>query len=156
MSEKNLTEVDDMLRTTRSLSGWNPWRDIDRLEHEMGNLVSGLGRSRSVQFPPINVFSSEDDVVITSEIPGIDPNDIDLSVTGDTLTIKGNRKPRELSEGQTWHRRERGTGSFYRSVTLPFNVDSKKVEADYTKGVLKITLPRADADKPKKITVKTV
>ena len=147
-------EVNDMLRTTRSV--WNPWREMDRLEHEMGNIFSGVGRGRSVNFPPINVFSSEDDVVITSEIPGIDPADIDLSVIGDTLTIKGSRKQHELAEGQTWHRRERGTGSFYRTVTLPFNVDGTKVEADYVKGVLKVELPRAEADKPKKITVKTV
>ncbi|HHO77319.1 MAG TPA: Hsp20/alpha crystallin family protein [Deltaproteobacteria bacterium] len=149
-------EVIDMLRTSRSLYGWNPWREMDRLENEMGNIFSGISSGRSVKFPPINVFSSEDDVVITSEIPGIDPADIDLTVIGDALTIKGNRKPQELAEGQTWHRRERGTGSFYRSVTLPFNVDGTKVEADYVKGVLKVTLPRAEADKPKKITIKTV
>lgn len=145
-----------MLRTGRSGWSWDPWREMQRFEQEVGSLLTGVNRSRAASFPPINVFASEDDVIITSELPGIDPADVDLSVKGDVLTMKGNRKPQELEEGQTWHRRERGSGSFYRNVQLPFNVDSSKVEADYTRGVLKITLPRAEAEKPKKITVKTV
>ncbi len=96
----------------------------------------------------------ENDVVVTSEIPGVNPDDIDISVTGDTLTIKGKRQQPELKEGQTWQRRERSGGSFYRTIELPFTVDSSKVEADYTKGILKITLPRAESEKPKKISIK--
>ena len=144
-----------MLRTMRSGPGWNPWREMEKIEQEVGSLFSGLNRSRAANFPPINVFTGEDDVIVTSEIPGIDPSDVDLSVTGDVLTIKGNRKPHELAEGEKWHRRERGHGNFYRTVQLPFNVEGGKVEASYTKGVLTITLPRAEADKPRKISVKT-
>jgi HSP20 family protein len=148
--------VNVMLSTGRSGWRWDPWREMQRFEQEVGSLLSGVNRSRATSFPPINVFASEDDVIITSELPGIDPSDVDLSVTGDVLTIKGNRKSQELEEGQTWHRRERGAGSFYRNVQLPFNVDRSKVEADYSRGILKITLPRAEAEKPRKINVKTV
>lgn len=144
-----------MLTIGRSGPRWNPWLEMERFEREASGLLSGLGRSRTAGFPPINVLTSENEVIVTSEMPGVDPADVDLSVNGDTLTIKGTRKPQELAEGQKWHRRERGHGNFYRTVQLPFNVESSKVNADYTKGVLTVKLPRAEADKPRKITVKT-
>ena len=90
----------------------------------------------------MNIHTGEEDVIITAEIPGIDPADIDLTVTGDTLTIRGTRKAQEVKQGETWHHRERGAGSFYRTVQLPYNVDGNKVQADYVNGVLKIELPR--------------
>ncbi len=144
-----------MLTIGRTGPRWNPWLEMERFEREASGLLSGLGRSRTAGFPPINVLTSENEVIVTSEMPGVDPADVDLSVNGDTLTIKGTRKPQELAEGQKWHRRERGHGNFYRTVQLPFNVESSKVNADYTKGVLTVKLPRAEADKPRKITVKT-
>jgi len=144
-----------MLTIGRSGPRWNPWLEMERFEREASGLLSGLGRSRTAGFPPINVLTSENEVIVTSEMPGVDPADVDLSVNGDILTIKGTRKPQELSEGQKWHRRERGQGNFYRTVQLPFNVESSKVNADYAKGVLTVKLPRAEADKPRKITVKT-
>ncbi len=75
-------------------------------------------------------------------------------MTGDTLTIKGTRKPHDVKQGETWHRRERGSGDFFRTVQLPYNVDAGKVQAECVAGVLKIVLPRAEADKPRKISVK--
>ncbi|HOO39395.1 MAG TPA: Hsp20/alpha crystallin family protein [Deltaproteobacteria bacterium] len=144
-----------MLTIGRSGPRWNPWLEMERFEREASGLLSGLGRSRTAGFPPINVLTSENEVIVTSEMPGVDPADVDLSVNGDILTIKGTRKPQELAEGQKWHRRERGQGNFYRTVQLPFNVESSKVNADYAKGVLTVKLPRAEADKPRKITVKT-
>ncbi len=135
---------------------WDPIREMENMERDLnGLLFSGLRRFRADKFPPVNVFTSENDVLITSEIPGVSLEEIDLTVTGDTLTIKGKQQKQGLIEGQTWHRRERRSGDFYRSIQLPFNVDNAKVEAEYTKGILKITLPRAEADKPKKISVKT-
>lgn len=131
---------------------WDPFRELEAFERDVNRLVTG---SRNGAYPPVNVFVGEDDVIVTSEIPGIDSQDIDLSVTGDTLTLKGERKPLELKEGEAWHRRERGYGTFTRTVHLPYNVDGAKVEAKYDKGTLKITLPRAEADKPRKISVRT-
>ena len=132
---------------------WDPWREMERFRREVDSMVTGTRRFPAANFPPMNVFSADEDVIITSEIPGIDPADIELTVTGDTLTIKGTRKPQEVKEGEKWHRRERGSGSFYRSVQLPYNVDGNKVQADYVKGVLTIVLPRSEAERPRKISV---
>ena len=105
-------------------------------------------------YPAMNVWTDQDGAVITAELPGVNPEDIDISVQNDTLTLRGNRAPDEVQEGGTYHRRERGSGSFTRSFQLPFQVASDQVEASYAKGVLSITLPRAEADKPKTIAIK--
>lgn len=91
--------------------------------------------------------------MLTAELPGVDPADIDVTVKGNTVTIRGQRKTPELGEGEAFIRRERGSGSFVRSLTLPFEVEGNKVSADYRMGILQLTLPRAEADKPKRITV---
>jgi HSP20 family protein len=155
LKNKNFMEVRVMARIGTVSWSWDPMREMERIERNWGNLLSGLGRPRVAKFPPVNILTSEDDVVITSEIPGINPDDIDLTVTGDTLTIKGSRPQLELKEGHTWQRRERSGGDFFRTIQLPFDVDSAHVEADYTKGILRVTLPRAESEKPKKISVKT-
>lgn len=103
----------------------------------------------------MNVWTNEDGAVVTAELPGIDPKDIDISVNNDTLTVTGCRQLQELPEDATYHRRERGCGRFSRSFQLPFQVESEKVSAAFERGVLRITLPRAEVDKPRKIAVKT-
>jgi HSP20 family protein len=123
------------------------------MQQEVSSIFPLPKPRRVANFPPLNIHSGDEDVIITSEIPGIDPADVDLTVTGDTLTIKGTRKPHEVKQGETWHRRERGSGDFFRTVQLPFNVDAGKVQAEYVNGVLRIVLPRAEADKPRKISV---
>ncbi|HOJ14439.1 MAG TPA: Hsp20/alpha crystallin family protein [Deltaproteobacteria bacterium] len=140
---------------TRDIWGWDPWRELDRLHREVSGIF-GLPRLRRLAaYPPMNVHTADDDVVVTSELPGVDPSEVEITVSGDTLSIKGSRKPRELKEGEQWHRRERGFGEFFRTVQLPFTVDASKVSAEYTNGVLKIVLPRSEADKPRKIAVKS-
>lgn len=143
-----------MARIGRIGWNWDPLREMERMERDWSSIFAGFGRSGLAKFPPVNVVTSDNDAIVTSELPGANPEDIDISVTGDTLTIKGKRPQQEITEGQAWQRRERSGGSFYRTVQLPFNVDSSKVEADYTKGILKITLPRAESDKPKKVSIK--
>jgi len=142
-----------MITIERPQWRWDPWSQLERLNREMNGTFTLPRRQPSVAYPPLNIHTGEEDVVITTEIPGIDVSDIDLSVTGDVLSIKGTRKAYDAKEGETWHRRERGSGSFYRTVQLPYNVESTRVQADYTNGVLRIVLPRAEADKPRKITV---
>jgi HSP20 family protein len=155
LKNKNFMEVRVMARIGTVSWNWDPFREMERVERSWGNLLSGLERPRVDKFPPVNILTNENDVIVTSEIPGINPDDIDLSVTGDMLTIKGKRLQPELKEGQTWQRRERSSGEFYRTVQLPFDVDNQHVEADYAKGILRITLPRAESEKPRKISVKT-
>ncbi len=137
--------------------GLSPWREMERLRREMNRLLSGYGSSVTVAsgFPAMNVWTNEDGAVITAELPGIDPKGVDISVNNDTLTVTGNRQPEELPQDATYHRRERGSGRFSRSFQLPLQVEAGKVMATFERGILQITLPRAEADKPRKIVVKT-
>ncbi len=139
-------------------SFWSPWREMERLRREMDRLFATmptiLRGSAAPAYPAMNVWTNDEGAIVTAELPGVSPEDIDISVMGDTLTLKGNRQPDELQEGETYHRRERGYGSFTRTFRLPFQVEPDQVEAVFEKGVLRISLPRAEADKPKKIAVK--
>ncbi|MCX8026864.1 MAG: Hsp20/alpha crystallin family protein [Thermodesulfovibrionales bacterium] len=112
-------------------------------------------RGRRPDFPPYNVWLSDDKAIITTELPGITPSDIDLSVVGKVVTLKGERKADELKEGESYHRRERWYGRFNKSIELPYNIESNGVKATFQKGILTIELPRAEAEKPKKIEIKT-
>lgn len=107
------------------------------------------------EFPAINVWVSEEHAVITTEVPGIDPNDLDISVIDDSLTLRGSRQTEELKEGESYHRRERWRGQFTKTIELPFPVESGKVEARFSRGVLSISLPRAEAEKPRRISVRS-
>lgn len=136
---------------------WRPaYREMERLRRDMDRLFadwparSGWTVSRS--YPAMNVWTDENAAVVTAELPGVAPEDIEISVENDTLTVRGTRKQEDL-EGVTFHRRERRFGSFKRSFRLPFQVEAAKVIAEFNDGVLNIKLPRAEADKPRKITI---
>jgi HSP20 family protein len=101
----------------------------------------------------MNVWANAENAVVATEIPGIDPDSLEISVVGSTLTIKGSRQPEETQEGESYHRRERWYGRFARSLELPFKIESEKVKAHYAKGILTVSLPRAEAEKPKKIEI---
>ena len=134
----------------------NPWREIERMQREVGRIFDDVSRNRlavAPSFPAMNVWSNEEGIVITAELPGVSPDDIDISVVGDTLTLSGGRQP-EAIENVKYHRRERSQGKFTRTFQLPFTVEAGKVEAFFDKGILHISLPRAEAEKPKKIAVK--
>ena len=105
-------------------------------------------------FPAVNVWMGQDDAIVTTELPGIDPEKLDISVVKDVLKINGSREVEAAKEGESYYRQERSGGPFSRALQLPFQVDASKVEAKYEKGILQITLPRAEAEKPKKIVVK--
>lgn len=131
---------------------WGPWNEFDRMQRA----VSRWASPPSVDFPAVNVWVSGDEAVVTTEIPGVDPQSIDISVVGKTLTIRGSRDPEELKEGESYHRRERWLGRFTKTVEMPFLIEASKVEAKFSKGILHIKTPRAEAEKPRKITVKSV
>jgi HSP20 family protein len=101
----------------------------------------------------MNVWTNQDGAVVTAELPGVNPEDIDISVQNDTLTLRGDQQSYEVQEGETLHRQERKCGSFTRSFQLPFKVEPGKVEASYERGILSVFLPRAEADKPKRIAI---
>lgn len=131
---------------------WSPWREMERLQQDVNRLLS---RESAPTFPAVNIWASDQDVIVTAEIPGIDPANLDITVAENILKLTGSRKPEELKPGEVSHRRERASGEFTRSFRLPYAVDSGKVEAGYEKGVLKVRLPRAEADKPRKIAIKS-
>ena len=134
------------------------WQEMERLRREMDRLFDSYhpnGYHPIPGYPAMNVWASEDQLAVTAEIPGVDINDIDINVVGETLTLSGERKPDSLSEEAQYHRQERGYGKFNRAIQLPFPVDVNKVEATFKNGVLHVSMPRAEADRPKKITVKT-
>lgn len=106
-------------------------------------------------YPAVNVWQSEDSAAVTAEIPGVAPEDIEISIKHNVLTISGERKVPEVDEGTTWLRRESPSGRFSRIVQLPFRVDHERVEARFEHGVLQIELHRPADDKPRRIEVKT-
>ncbi|MCX8023518.1 MAG: Hsp20/alpha crystallin family protein [Syntrophorhabdaceae bacterium] len=132
---------------------FNPWAEIERLHNEMNRLLTQHGLFTETEFPPVNVWGNEDKILINAELPGITPDDIEISVAGKTLNIKGKKEAEKEGENDSYHRRERWYGDFTRKLELPFPVDSSKVEAKFSKGVLLIVLPRLEADKPKKIAI---
>lgn len=133
-------------------------RELDRLRREVNRLFTDwparANWSAAPSFPAMNVWSDENSAVLTAELPGVSIKDIDISVERDTLTLRGQRQPEEMEGGVTYHRRERRFGGFHRTFRLSFQVDADKVEAEFKNGVLSILLPRAEADKPKKIAIK--
>jgi HSP20 family protein len=134
------------------------WQEMDQLQQEMNRLFDVTSKGRvfnSPSYPAINIWMNEEGQIITAEMPGVLPENIDIDVTGDALSISGVRKPDEVAKEARYHRRERSYGSFSRTIQLPFMVDTKQVEASFKNGVLLLSLPRAEADKPKKITVKS-
>ena len=127
------------------------WSDLER----MNNVLSRISGRTSHEFPPINMWVDADSVTVTSEIPGIDVDDIEISVIGKSLTLRGSRKQDEMKDNESYHRRERWNGQFSKTVELPFNVETDRVDAKFSKGILSIVLPRAEAEKPKRIDIKS-
>lgn len=134
------------------------WHEMDRLQSEMNRLFEVYYPNRVRQapsYPALNVWANDEGLKVTAEVPGVSPDDIDISVVGDMLTLSGTRKNDELDENARYHRQERGYGDFTRSLQLPFPVDVNKVEATFHNGLLMVAMPRAEEDKPRKITVKS-
>lgn len=141
-------------RWERGLWSWDPWQDFRRLRGEVDRLFGDfLPRSREV-FPPVNLHAGKEDLVLTAELPGIDPKALDISVLQRTVTIRGKRETEGPEDGRAYFRRERETGEFARSIELPYRVDADKVEARYEKGILTVVLPRVEEEKPKAIQVR--
>jgi HSP20 family protein len=131
---------------------WSPFREMQReLNRLMGRgaesqLVGGSG------YPPINIYDGEDHMVVLAEVPGVPMDQLDLSITDDTLVIKGT-KPADNVANERYHRRERGSGDFSRTIVLPERVDAEKIQASVSRGVLRIELPKSEASRPKRIAV---
>ena len=149
----------------RRISDWptgewtRPWEELDRMRRQMEWLSSGLSRGQvrgtaAGVFPLMNVTEDKDNYYVRAELPGIKAGDLDISVTGDALSISGERKLHGEDKKAQYHRRERESGKFSRIISLPAQMDTNKVEARCTDGILTVTMPKSEAAKPKQIVIK--
>jgi HSP20 family protein len=149
-------------RPEKGLLPWQPDREMEEIGRRFEDIfgrpfVPGIWRllpsEERVWAPVIDVLEKEDKFVVKVELPGVKEEDVNVSVVGDTLTIEGKKEAETEVKRKGYHYTESSYGSFSRSITMPSVVDVGKIEADYDKGVLEITLPKAPEVKPKKIAV---
>ena len=134
--------------------GVDPFTELRRMQSEMNRLFSGYTAAPTRDFPPINIWLSDNSVVVTAELPGVTRDDVNISLQEDVLTLEGKREPKLQQDNSNWQRRERAYGTFSRAVQLPFRVDSDKVQGRFNNGILEIELHRLEADRPKKIEIR--
>jgi len=127
--------------------------EIDRIFHQ--GLAGPSAREATGVFPPVNIYEDKDRYLLTAELPGVKPEDVEITATEESVTIKGERKPEDGGEKASYHRRERESGYFRRIVSLPDRVDPNKVEATSRNGILYLSLPKAEDVKPRQIKVKS-
>ena len=140
--------------TTRKSQGLKTFRD------EMDEMFGRFFEPREGWFGgelavPVDLSESENAFELRMDAPALEAKDFQIDVNGNTVTVRGERKEDKEEKGKTWHRVERRVGKFARTVTLPCNINSDEVAAEYANGVLRLTLPKAENAKPRKITVKT-
>jgi HSP20 family protein len=132
----------------------NPWDEMYRLNRDFRRLLEDWNRPATTsEFPPVNISTNSEEAVLAAEVPGVDPDKLEITVQGDVVTLKGRRELPESKADESCLRQERFGGEFTRSFNLPFTVDRERVAARYEKGVLCLTLPRREEEKPRKISV---
>jgi len=146
-----------------ALTRWDPFREMVSLRDAMDRLLErslirplrdwpglmGSGLAISV-----DMYETDDDLVISAELPGLKPEDVDISVTGNTLTLKGEFQTEREGERGNVHFQERRYGKFQRSIPLPTGIDTEATEAEFEDGVLKVKLPKPEKTKPKQMAIK--
>lgn len=144
-----------------NLIRWEPAREMMTLREAMDRLFDdaftsplSLRDGWSMATPAIDMYQTDNEVVVKASIPGIKAQEVQINITGDVLTLKGEVKHEEDRKERAWHIREQRFGSFERSVALPTAVKTDKAEAVFENGILTITLPKADEVKPKTINIK--
>jgi HSP20 family protein len=148
----------------RYITRWDPFRDLMSIQSELNRLFgrtyggqSDAGTavgSGSAWVPALDAYETPDKIVVTLELPGIEPDDVDVTVEDSTLTVSGTREfYNEVSE-DNFHRVERRFGSFSRTITLPSTANAEAIDARFDKGVLTIEIPKVEEAKPKKISIK--
>ncbi len=144
-----------------TLIKWDPWKDLIALQERMNRLLEeSFGRMRREEglvsgawTPAVDIYETENSLIVTAEIPGVSEKDIDVRIENNQLVIKGERKFEKETKEENYHRIERIYGNFYRSFSLPNTVDTEKVKAEYKNGVLKIAIGKREEVKPKQIKI---
>jgi HSP20 family protein len=139
---------------------WNPLNEMSLLQSQMNRLfdtalhgLPGESNTTANWAPPVDIYETENDLVVHFDLPGVDPKQVDVSVENNVLAVRGERHFAEKQNQENFHRVERSYGTFARSFTLSRSVDPDKIRANYKDGVLTITLPKAEAAKPKRIQI---
>lgn len=145
----------------KELTPWRPFGELSSLRREMDRLWENffverpLGRIREREWAPsLDMSETKDNYVVKVEVPGIDAKHMDISLTGDVLTIRGEKSQEKEEKEEDYHLVERSYGSFSRSVRLPAEVESNKIKASYKNGILRITLPKSEKAKAKEVKIK--
>lgn len=147
-----------MLPTTRRANSWGSMGDMLGLQREMQDMFDTLGYSRGnessiIWAPPISVSEDHDHIYVEAELPGVKPDDVDISVENGVLTITGEKRAEDEKKDSSWHVVERRYGRFERSFALSRAVDVDNIKARFNDGVLRITLPKPEESKPRRIRV---
>jgi HSP20 family protein len=143
-----------------NLTRWEPMREMMTLREAMDRLFDDAFtrpinlRDGGWTAPAVDMYQTDDEVVVRAALPGFKADEVQINVTGDVLTLRGETKHEEEKKERAWHIREHRWGSFERSIALPTEVTADKAVADFENGILTITLPKAEEVKPKTITVK--
>ena len=144
-----------------NLTRWEPTREMMTLREAMDRLFDdaftrplSIRDGWSMATPAIDLYQTDNEVVVKASIPGMKAEDVQINVSGDVLTLKGEVKQEQEHKDRAWHIREQRFGSFERSIVLPTEVKTDKAEAVFESGILTITLPKADEVKPKTINIK--
>ncbi len=141
---------------------WDPFRDVMSLQERMNELFERTMRRRAEEeeglaprawSPAVDIYETDEKMVIKAELPGLKKEDIDIEVRDNTLTLKGERKFEKEIKQENYHRVERAYGSFQRSFTLPGTVKQEAIEASFRDGILEVSLPKAEEAKPKQIKI---
>jgi HSP20 family protein len=138
----------------RSQRRWDPFEELQR---EMGRLFESLDPKNSTRqvhrYPPLNLYDAADRYILSVQLPGMEPSDIELTITGETLTLRGERTWAEGVKEDSYRRQERPMGRWSRTITLPDRVESARVGACLADGILTVTFPKAEAAQPRQIVV---
>ncbi len=130
---------------------WDPFREMSSFEEQWNRLLEG--RRQESWLPAVDVFDTKDAVVLKAELAGMKPDDIEIKVEDNVLTIKGERKFEEKVDSERYYRVERRFGSFQRSLALPAGVKADDIQAHYEDGILEVRVPKVEEEKPKKVIV---
>ncbi len=136
---------------------WDPFKELEALQERIDKLFEESMRGRELApaawTPAVDIYETDDAIILEAELPGMNEKDIEVKIEDNVLTIRGERKFEEERKEENYYRMERFYGTFQRSFTLPPNVDTEKVKAEYKKGILKVTLPKKEQAKPKQIKI---
>ncbi|HET9218798.1 MAG TPA: Hsp20/alpha crystallin family protein [Terriglobia bacterium] len=143
-----------------NLVRWNPFGEMSLLQNQMNRLFDtalqgwpGESNGTTSWIPAADIYESDDELVVNLDLPGVDPKTVDIRMESNVLSIRGERQFDEKLNKETFHRVERSYGPFARSFTLSTSVNPDRIRADFKAGVLRITLPKAESAKPKRIQI---